>query len=106
MANSSGWERLVDNVLKGFGHLDCIFCLPRSDKMYGIMDIGWRKFGWMTTNGLLELRMLFRAKPGYGRGVDTSSGWNRASRFACVKQREDSALLGKREGSHDDSGWE
>jgi hypothetical protein len=60
--------------MKGFGNLNCIFCLLRSNKMEGIVDIGRGKFGWMTINGLLELRMLLRVKSGYSGSMDTSGG--------------------------------
>jgi hypothetical protein len=42
--------------------------------MGGIVNIGRGKFEWMTTNGLLELRTLLRAKSGYSGSMDTSGG--------------------------------
>jgi hypothetical protein len=42
--------------------------------MGGIVDVGREKFRWMTTNELLELRMLLRAKSGYSGSMDTGGG--------------------------------
>ncbi len=46
----------------------------------------------MTTNYLLELRMLFKAKSRYSRDINTSGRCNRAYRFAYIKQRENSVF--------------
>ena len=78
-ADCAGREGFIDDVGESFGHLDYILCLLRDDKMDGILNIGRGKFGWMTTRGLLKLRMLFGAKPSDGRDIDTSGRGNRVS---------------------------
>jgi hypothetical protein len=75
----AGGEGFIDDVGESFGHLDCILCLSRGDKMDGISNIGRGKFGWTTTRGLLKLRMLFGAKPSDGRDINTSGRGNRVS---------------------------
>jgi hypothetical protein len=85
-------ERLIDDIGQSFGDLDCIFCLMRSDEMDSIANISGRKFRWATSNRLLELRMLFEAKSGYYRRVDTSSSRNGASRLTIIKHSENDNL--------------
>jgi hypothetical protein len=91
-ANCTGGEGLVGDIVKSFGDLDCIFCLLRGDKMDSIADSGWGKLSWTTTRGLVELRTLFGAKSGDGRGINTSGRGNRVSRVASIKHGEDSVL--------------
>ena len=103
-ADCTWGEGLVDDIAKSFGHLNCIFCLSSSDKMDSMAFVGWGKLLWTTTSGLLKLRTLFGAKSGDGRGMDMDIRCNRVSRMASIKPSEDSVLLSKREGSHDDGG--
>ena len=41
----AGGEGFIDDVGKSFGHLDCIPCLLRGNKMNGISNISRGKFG-------------------------------------------------------------
>ena len=52
----------------------------------------------------MKLRTLFGAEPGDGRGMNTSNRANVVSGMASIKHKEDTVLLCKREGSHDDGG--
>ena len=52
-ANCTGGERLVDDVPKCFGDLDCIFSLLRSDQVDSMMNVDRREFQWVTSSGLL-----------------------------------------------------
>jgi hypothetical protein len=90
--NCTRGEGLVGDVAKSFSDLNCIFCLLRGDKVDSMANIGWGKLCWMTTRGLLELRMLFGAKSGDGRGMNTGDRGNRVSRTASIKHDEDSVL--------------
>ena len=54
----------------------------------------------------MKLRTLFRVEFGDGRDVNTSDRGNRVSEMASIKHGETAVLLCKREGSHDDGGWE
>ena len=98
-------ERLIDDVPKCFGDLDCIFSLLRSDQVDSMTNVGRREFRWVTSSGLLKLRMLLRAKPGDGRDIETSGRCKGVSRLASIKHREDGILLSRGEGSHDDGDW-
>jgi hypothetical protein len=71
-ADCAGGEGFIDDVGESFGHLACILCLSRGNKMDGMLNIGRGKFGWTTTRELLKLRMLFEVKPSDGRDIDTS----------------------------------
>ena len=71
--NCAGGERLIDDVGEGFGDLDSIFCPLSGDEVDGMADIRGGKLLWMTTSGLLKLRMLFGVKSRYSGGMDTSS---------------------------------
>jgi hypothetical protein len=53
-ANCTEGEGLVDDIVKSFGDLNCIFCLLRYDKMDSIANTGWGRLCWTTTKGLLE----------------------------------------------------
>ncbi|KIM56451.1 hypothetical protein SCLCIDRAFT_132575, partial [Scleroderma citrinum Foug A] len=94
--NSIGRERLVNDIFKGFGDLNCIFSLVRGDKMLRMVNIDRRKLGRTSSNGLRKGRMLPRAKCGYSRGADTNLLGNSFIRMARVKQRENGVLLSKR----------
>ena len=48
--------------------------------------------------------MLFGVDPGDGRGINTSNRANVVSEMASIKHREDTVLLCKRKGSHNDGG--
>ena len=96
-------EGLVNDIGQSFGDLDHVFCFARSDQMDGMMDIGRRKLGWMTSNRLLKLRTLLRAKSGYGGRVDTSSRGNGASRVTSIKHSQNGILVSREEGSHDNN---
>ena len=85
-------EGLVDDIFKGLGHLDCIFCPSSCNKIGSIADIGRRKFGWMTTNGLLKVKTLFEAKYGDGGCMKTSCGCNEVGRMAGIKPRKNVVL--------------
>ena len=52
----------------------------------------------------MKLRTLFGVKSEDGRGMNTSNRANGVSRMASIKHRENTVLLYKREGSHDNSG--
>ena len=52
----------------------------------------------------MKLRTLFGVEPGDGRGMNTSDRANVISGMASIKHREDTVLLCKREGFHDDGG--
>lgn len=67
-------ERLIGNVLKGFGDLYSIFSFPRSNKMNGIQNVGVRKLGWTTSTGLFKVRMMFGTYSGDGGLGDSSFG--------------------------------
>ena len=54
----------------------------------------------------MKLKTLFEVEFGDGRGVNTSDRGNRVSEIASINYGEDAVLLYKREGSHDDGGWE
>ena len=54
----------------------------------------------------MKLKTLFGVEPGDGRGMNTSNRVNVVSEMASIKHREDTVLLCKREGSHDDGGWD
>ena len=71
--------------------------------MDGMVNISRRKLGWMTSNRLLKLKMLLRAKSGYGGRVDTSSRGNEASRVTSIKHSQNGILVSRGEGSHDDN---
>src|SRR5258708_32542062 len=79
-------------ILKLFGFVVCNICLLGDNKICSIGDISREKFGLMTTNHLLELRMLSKAKSGYSRGINTSGRCNRAHRFACINQKKNSVF--------------
>ena len=102
-ANNAWGEGLVDDISEGLGHL-AIFCPLSCDKMNSIANIGERKFGWMSTSGLLKLRMLFEAKSRDGGCINTSCRCNGVGRMAGIKPGEDVALLSRREGSYEDGG--
>ena len=51
----------------------------------------------------MKLRTLFEVESGDGRGINTSNRANGVSRMANIKHGEDTVLLCKREGSHNDS---
>ena len=69
--------------------------------MDGMIDIGRRKFGWMTTNGLLKVKTLFGVKSKDGGCMKASCGCNEVGRMAGIKPKDDVVLLS---GSHDDNG--
>ena len=69
-----------------------------------MVDVGRGKLGWMTSSGLLQVRMLFGMKPGDGSNTNTSGGGNRVNRMTCIKLGEDDVLLSSRERSHDSDG--
>ena len=69
-------------------------------------DIGRRKLGWMTSNRLLEVRMLLGMKSGYSSSADTSARCNGVNGVARIKLRENGILLSSKETLHDDSGKE
>ena len=102
--NCAWGEGLVDDISEGFGHLDCIFCPLSCDEMDSMANIGRRKFGWISTSGLLKLRMLFGAKSGDGECMNTSCECNGVGRMASIKPGEDVVLLSRREGFHDNDG--
>ena len=54
----------------------------------------------------MKLRTLPEAESGDVRGMNTSDKGNRVSEMASIKHGEDTVLLYKKEGSHDNSGWE
>ena len=58
----------------------------------------------MTTNGLLEPKMLFKVKSRLGKRVNISIRCNGVGRVANIKQKEDNVLLSKRKGSNDNGG--
>ena len=66
-ADCTWGKGLVGDIAKGFGHLDCIFCLSSGDKMDSMTFVGWGKVLWTTTSGLLKLRTLFGAESEDGR---------------------------------------
>ena len=39
-ADCARGEGFIDDVGESFGHLDCILCLSRGDKMDGMLNIG------------------------------------------------------------------
>ena len=51
-----------------------------------------------------EAQNTLGVEPGDGRGMNTSNRANVVSGMASIKHREDTVLLCKREGSHDDGG--
>ena len=71
--------------------------------MDNMADIGRRKLGWMTFNRLLKLRMLLRAKSGYGGRVDTGSRGNKVSKVTSIKHSQNGILVSREKGSHDDN---
>ena len=71
--NDARGEGFIDDAGEGFGDLDSIFCPLSGDEMDGMTDIGRGKLLWMTTSGLLKLRMLFGAQSRDSGGMDTSS---------------------------------
>ena len=52
----------------------------------------------------MKLKTLFGVEPRDGRGMNTSNRANVMSGMANIKHREDTVLLCKREGSHNNSG--
>jgi hypothetical protein len=106
MMNSVSSERLVDDVSKGFGDLNCIFSLARGNKMLSMANIGRGELRRMASKGLRKARMPLRMKFRYSRGADINLPGNSFTRMARVKQRENGALLSKREGSDHNGGWE
>src|SRR5258708_34737376 len=65
-------KMLVLDVLKGFGDFHSILSISGADKMLSIASIHRSKLGWVTTKGLLKVRMLSEANSGYGRMMYTS----------------------------------
>ena len=106
LADYVGVEGFIDDICEGLGYLDSILCLASRDEVKSMVNIGWGKLGWLTSSGLLDLRELFGAEPGYGGDMDTSCRGNGVSRMTCIKLREDVVLLSSRKRSHDDGGWE
>ena len=72
LVDSIGREGLVDDIGKGFGHLDRSFSPASRDEMLSMVDADRRKLGGATPNSLWKCRMLFGAESGYGSMVDTS----------------------------------
>jgi hypothetical protein len=64
---------LVDDVMKCSGKLDCIFSLLGTDKMGGMVQIGGRKLGRMTTRGFYKVGTMTGTNVGDGTSADTSS---------------------------------
>lgn len=79
--NSLGRERLVGDILKGFGHLHSIINLLHANETLCIGDICWCKLGWTTTRRLRGIRTVLRMKLRDGSNADTSNLMNRVPRF-------------------------
>ena len=94
---------MVNDNGQSFGHLDHIFCFVRCNQIDGMVNIGRRKLGWMTSNRLLKLRTLLRVKSGYGGRVDTSSRGNGVTRVTSIKHSQNDILVSREEGLHDDN---
>ena len=96
-------EWFIDNVGKNFGNLDCILCLLTRDQGDSMANIGRRKLEQAAFSGLLKVRIPFGAMYKDGRDMMTSGRYNRMSKVARIKYREDSGFLRRKERLHDDS---
>jgi len=54
MTNCLGRDRLVGDVLKGFGDLNSILSLPGGDEVDSMMSVGRGELGRTTTQGFLK----------------------------------------------------
>ena len=55
-------ERLDDDIVKHFGHLNCVFSFPRGYWMLDILNIGRRKLEMTTSNSFGKGRTLLIMK--------------------------------------------
>ena len=55
-------ERLDDNIVKDFGHLNSVFSFPRGHWILGILNIGRRKLEMTTSNNFGKGRTLLTMK--------------------------------------------
>ena len=55
-------ERLDDNIVKDFGHLNSVFSFPRGHWMLGILNIDRRKLEMTTSNSFGKGRTLLTMK--------------------------------------------
>ena len=104
LADSIGRERLVDDIGKGFGHLDSSFSPAGRDEMLSMVNVGRRKLGGATSNSLWKYRTFFGVKSGYGSMADTSFLCNVFTRVARIQHRKDRFLLSKGKRSDHDGG--
>ena len=103
LVDSIGREGLVDDIGKGFGHLDSSFSPASRDEMLSMADVGRRKLGGVTPNSLWKYRTFFGVESGYGSMADTSFLGNIFTRVARIQHRKDRFLLNKgKRSDHDD----
>lgn len=106
MVMNGGVERLVNDIGKCFGHLDSILCPVSRDEVDSMTNIGRGKLGWMTSNRLLEGRILLETKSGYSGSADTSARCNEVKEMTRIKLKKNSILLSSKKRLHNDSGKE
>jgi len=99
-------QRLVLDVLKGFGDFHNILSISGADKMLCIAGIHRSKLGWATTKGLLKVRMMSVVKSEYGRMMHTSYRRDLMTGLCSIKEGEDVVELCRGYSLHDGGGGE